>query len=88
MFRTKDLYYFDGTQTRHADPDTKYNKLKDSMRIFKRIANHPAFSENTAMILFLNKVDIFQEKLTRQNLDICFSEYKGESSPIFERDYL
>lgn len=29
------------------------------------------------MILFLNKKDVFQEKIQKTDLSVCFPEYKG-----------
>ncbi len=34
----------------------------------------------TAIILFLNKADLFQEKIRRVPLTICFPDYKGDNS--------
>ncbi|CAI2336151.1 unnamed protein product [Caenorhabditis sp. 36 PRJEB53466] len=56
------------------------NRLRYSMELFKRIANHQCFSKKTAIILFLNKIDIFKEKITKYSLDRCFKNYKGPQS--------
>ncbi|UMM16034.1 hypothetical protein L5515_013218 [Caenorhabditis briggsae] len=58
----------------------KTNRLRYSMELFKRIANHQCFSKKTAMILFLNKIDIFKEKIHKYPLTSCFKNYKGASS--------
>ncbi|PAV61704.1 hypothetical protein WR25_11128 isoform B [Diploscapter pachys] len=42
------------------DGDINMNKLKYSMLLFKKIGNNPCFGKRTAMILFLNKIDIFK----------------------------
>jgi hypothetical protein len=32
---------------------------------------------HTPLVLFLNKSDLFREKLARVDLSVCFPEYKG-----------
>ena len=53
------------------------NKLKYSMRLFKRTVNNKCFRKKTAMILFLNKFDIFKDKMSRIPITVCFKDYKG-----------
>merc|ERR1712232_59617 len=40
------------------------------------ICNNKWFAE-TAMILFLNKKDLFEHKIQRVDLSVCFPEYTG-----------
>lgn len=54
------------------------NRLKYSMYLFKRVVNNPCFGKKTAIILFLNKVDIFRERLEVFPLTVCFKSYAGE----------
>ncbi|KAJ8037941.1 Guanine nucleotide-binding protein G(o) subunit alpha [Holothuria leucospilota] len=58
--------------------DPEVNRLRESLAVFKPICNNRFFS-NISMILFLNKVDLFQQKilLTKRKLRIYFPEYKG-----------
>jgi hypothetical protein len=42
--------------------DSKTNRLMDALRLYEEIANNPHF-ENTPVILFLNKRDLFLAKL-------------------------
>ncbi|CAI4228276.1 unnamed protein product [Auanema sp. JU1783] len=56
---------------------SEMNRLKYSMRLFKRIFNNRCFGKKTAMILFLNKIDIFREKLKKTSISVCFKDYKG-----------
>ena len=49
------------------------------MTIFESIANNKWFT-NTSIILFLNKKDLFEEKIKKSPLNICFQEYTGENS--------
>ena len=56
--------------------DDSQNRMKESILLFDEICNSPWFRE-TAFILFLNKTDLFREKVTRVPLSICFPNYKG-----------
>jgi len=59
--------------------DEKTNRMHESLRLFQDIC-HSIWFDSTAMILFLNKSDIFEEKIKRVNLNVCFPEYKGGMS--------
>lgn len=48
----------------------------ESMQLFSSICNSSWFL-NTAMILFLNKKDLFMEKIQRVNITTCFPDYEG-----------
>jgi len=56
--------------------DDQTNRMHESLKLFKEICNSKWFVE-TSMILFLNKRDIFDEKIKRVDLTVCFSEYSG-----------
>ncbi|CAJ0608287.1 unnamed protein product [Cylicocyclus nassatus] len=64
------------------DGETQKNRLKYSMHLFKRVANNRCFGKRTAMILFLNKIDIYKRKLLTTPLGVCFKDYKG--GQVFE----
>jgi hypothetical protein len=53
------------------------NRMHESIRLFREICNNKWFVE-TSMILFLNKDDIFQEKIKKVDLNVCFPSYNGE----------
>jgi len=59
--------------------DEETNRMLESLKLFDSICNLPFFA-STSMILFLNKKDLFEEKIARSPLSICFPEYQGESS--------
>eukprot|EP01087_Luapelamoeba_hula_P007340 TRINITY_DN1799_c0_g1_i1.p1 TRINITY_DN1799_c0_g1~~TRINITY_DN1799_c0_g1_i1.p1 ORF type:complete len:352 (-),score=67.93 TRINITY_DN1799_c0_g1_i1:115-1170(-) len=61
-------------QTLREDDTT--NRMKESLMLFEEITNSPWF-ETTAFILFLNKLDLFKEKITSVDLKVTFPEYKG-----------
>ena len=52
------------------------NRMHESMKLFDSICNNKWFTE-TSIILFLNKKDLFEEKIAHSPLTICFPEYTG-----------
>jgi len=52
------------------------NRMKEALSLFDEICNSKWFVE-TAMILFLNKRDLFREKIKKVSLRVCFPDYKG-----------
>jgi len=54
------------------------NRMHESMKLFDSICNNKWFTE-TSIILFLNKKDLFEEKILKSPLTICFPEYEGSS---------
>lgn len=59
--------------------DEKVNRMKESLELFDSICNNKWFLK-TSIILFLNKRDIFEEKLKKSPLTIAFPEYRGPQS--------
>ncbi|CAH0562433.1 unnamed protein product [Brassicogethes aeneus] len=56
--------------------DEEMNRMVESMKLFDSICNSKWFV-STSIILFLNKKDLFEEKILRSPLTICFPEYSG-----------
>lgn len=56
--------------------DDSQNRMKESLLLFDEICNSPWFKE-TSFILFLNKIDIFREKIQKIDLNVCFPTYTG-----------
>jgi len=56
--------------------DDTTNRMHESLKLFKEISNTKWFV-NTAMILFLNKQDLFKEKIVKTDLTVAFPEYTG-----------
>eukprot|EP01104_Vermistella_antarctica_P021099 TRINITY_DN932_c0_g1_i1.p1 TRINITY_DN932_c0_g1~~TRINITY_DN932_c0_g1_i1.p1 ORF type:complete len:357 (+),score=75.89 TRINITY_DN932_c0_g1_i1:146-1216(+) len=56
--------------------DESVNRMHESIMLFEEICNCQWFND-TAIILFLNKMDLFQEKIERVDLSVCFPEYTG-----------
>jgi len=59
--------------------DNRVNRLKESLDVFGNICNTKALRK-TPIILMLNKVDLFKEKIKRVPLTECFREYTGDDS--------
>lgn len=55
------------------------NRMIESLKLFDSICNSKWFVE-TSIILFLNKKDLFEEKIKRSPLTICFPEYTGKTT--------
>lgn len=56
--------------------DEEMNRMIESMKLFDSICNSKWFVD-TSIILFLNKKDLFEEKIRRSPLNSCFPEYTG-----------
>jgi len=56
--------------------DDTTNRMHESLKLFKEICNTKWFA-NTSMILFLNKKDLFAEKIKKVDLNVCFPEFTG-----------
>ncbi|KAJ4934627.1 hypothetical protein JOQ06_007412 [Pogonophryne albipinna] len=59
--------------------DEEMNRMHESMKLFDSICNNKWFTL-TSIILFLNKKDLFEEKITRSPLTICWPEYSAGNS--------
>ncbi len=58
------------------------NRLVESLNLFKSLSENPVFTTKTALILFMNKVDLFQAKLATKHLSSCFPHIGGEEDVI------
>ncbi|XP_053075311.1 guanine nucleotide-binding protein G(t) subunit alpha-1 isoform X2 [Acinonyx jubatus] len=58
--------------------DDEVNRMHESLHLFNSICNHRYFA-TTSIVLFLNKKDVFSEKIKKAHLSICFPDYDGES---------
>lgn len=65
--------------TLEEDEDT--NRVHESMSLFEGIANNKFFGD-TSMILFMNKTDLFKEKLAKSPLKTYFPDYTGDGADV------
>ncbi|KAM9988702.1 hypothetical protein ACTFIY_004759 [Dictyostelium cf. discoideum] len=56
--------------------DETINRMEDSLKLWNDIVNNPFF-KNTSFVLFLNKNDIFREKIKKIPLVDYFPDYQG-----------
>jgi len=56
--------------------DANVKRMFESITLFSEICNCEWFQQS-AMILFLNKCDLFREKIATTDLKCCFPEYAG-----------
>jgi len=59
--------------------DNSTNRMTESLKLFSDVCNHQWFAD-AAIILFLNKSDIFREKIVKVPLTVAFPEYKGQNA--------
>lgn len=50
--------------------------MHESLHLFNSICNHRYFAA-TSIVLFLNKKDVFVEKIKKAHLSMCFPDYDG-----------
>jgi len=63
--------------------DEQTNRMVESLGLFEKMCNNEWF-ENTAMILFLNKDDIFKEKIKEIPLQNYFTNFKRKTENLYE----
>jgi len=67
--------------------DKDANQMQDAMTIWDSIC-HSQWFKNTSIILFLNKNDLFEEKLSRSDIKTFFPDFEGApQDPKAGRDY-
>ncbi|CAG5097200.1 Oidioi.mRNA.OKI2018_I69.XSR.g14976.t1.cds [Oikopleura dioica] len=59
--------------------DEEMNRMHESMKLFDSICNNKWFTD-TSIILFLNKKDLFEKKISKSPLTICFPDYTGQDT--------
>lgn len=59
--------------------DESTGRSQESLQLFGEICNSRWFDE-TAIILFLNKDDLFREKLLKTPITVGYPEYKGDNN--------
>ncbi|XP_046567236.1 LOW QUALITY PROTEIN: guanine nucleotide-binding protein G(t) subunit alpha-2-like [Haliotis rubra] len=62
------------------EEDTSINNLQDSLQAFHEVS-HNHFLEKTDFILFLNKRDLFMEKVRKTSIRKCFPTFDGDNQP-------
>lgn len=63
--------------------DPSMNRLQESMKLFSSICNN-VFFRSTSMILFMNKIDLFQDKIlhSSRHLRLYLPQFKGADCDV------
>ena len=69
------------------DEDKSVNRMHESIKLFGSICNNKWF-RNATMLLFLNKKDVFDEKILYSPLSQCFEEYAGADNKYEASNYV
>ena len=56
--------------------DEETNRMHESLKLFDEICNSKWFS-SVPIVLFLNKKDLFEEKIKKVNISVAFPDYDG-----------
>ena len=67
--------------------DASINRMHESVKVFSSICNIRWFL-NASMLLFLNKKDVFDEKILYSPLTQCFEEYTGAENKYEASKYI
>ncbi|KAJ3241227.1 guanine nucleotide-binding protein subunit alpha [Chytriomyces hyalinus] len=59
------------------------NRMVESINVFSSIVNYPLFKK-TGIILFLNKIDLFKEKIKTSQVSNYFPTFKGDNTSFEE----
>eukprot|EP01084_Bolivina_argentea_P269872 458775_1 len=60
--------------------ENELNAMDEALELFNIVSNSRYFT-HSSLILFLNKSDLFYEKIKNKPLTICFREYEGDNDP-------
>jgi len=58
------------------EEDEPSNRMLDSLTVFKNLCK-TQFFKTCNILLFLNKVDVLEEKIHQADLSVCFPDYNG-----------
>jgi len=67
--------------------DENVNVMHETLNLFEEICNSRWFT-HTSIILFLNKRDLFEEKITQVPLTVCFPNYDNINSYAAALDFV
>eukprot|EP01130_Rhizamoeba_saxonica_P012521 TRINITY_DN5281_c0_g1_i1.p1 TRINITY_DN5281_c0_g1~~TRINITY_DN5281_c0_g1_i1.p1 ORF type:complete len:355 (+),score=66.84 TRINITY_DN5281_c0_g1_i1:22-1086(+) len=67
--------------------DDSVNRMHEADKLFRDIITSPFF-EDTGVILFLNKYDLFQDKIKKVDMNICYEDYQGGCNEDAAKNFL
>lgn len=64
-------------------------RMAEALKVFRDLNNkHLETFKEASMILFLNKSDLFEEKIKKKPITTCFPEYTGELTDQASYNYI
>jgi len=63
--------------------DNTVNRMVEAIALFDEISNSRWFT-NTSMILFLNKKDLFEKKISRSSIKVAHEDFLDYGGPEFD----
>jgi len=67
--------------------DSQVNRMTESIKLFRGVVGNDAL-HHVSMILFLNKEDLFMEKINRSDLKKCFPDFPGPNTKEAAFEYI
>jgi len=67
--------------------ENELNAMTEALELFNIVANSRYFL-HASLILFLNKSDLFRDKIKHKPLTVCFDQYRGDNSFEDASDYI
>ena len=61
--------------------DLTQNRMRESLALFETIISYPWF-QDSSIILFMNKTDLFMEKVGKSPISTHFPGYRGEYARV------
>jgi len=71
----------------HLFEENELNAMTEALNLFKIVANSRYFL-HASLILFLNKSDLFAQKIIHKPLTLCFPKYGGENNVLEATQYI
>jgi len=71
--------------------DHTVNRMTEAIQLFREVVNNKFFNdprEPTSIIIFLNKSDLFEQKIKKIPLTSLFPEYQGGADPVAGQEYI
>lgn len=73
-------------QTSRHHADTRQNQMQEALMLFESICNSQWFLK-TSIILFLNKIDLFKQKISHSPVQKYFPDFQGEANYKVAADF-
>lgn len=61
--------------------------MHESLKLFEEICSYKFF-KTTPIIVFFNKKDLYEKKIVKTDLNVCFPDYKGGKNVKSASDFI